>query len=153
MSIARNPFLELAALMIVSALLGALSVVFVLLTGDVVQGRSLNWAALTRSDSLVYYPVIAAGLAAISVTWYLRRGDLRPFRYWDGVLWGLFCFVATATLALIPQILSGAQGSPYGVLGTLIFVYFGGGLFALPAMFTVGPLALWSWHRVLAALR
>jgi hypothetical protein len=150
--IPKNSSLELIALVVVSALLGGLSVVVALLIGNLAQGRGVNWAALTCSESLLYYPVFAAALAATAVLWYVRRGDLQIFSYWDGVLWGVACFLATATIALIPN-LSSARGSPYGLVGTMVFVYLGGGLFALPAVFTVAPLALWCWHRVVARLR
>jgi hypothetical protein len=149
----RNVPLELAALVILSALLGALSVVVVLLVGDLVQGRGLNFAALTRSDSTGYYWLVSAGLAGTALIWYFQRGYAQPFVYWKGVIWGLVCFALTAAVVLIPQLPSAIKDPVLGLFGTLFFVYVAGGAFSLPAIFTVAPLTVWLWHTVIAAMR
>lgn len=149
----RNVPLELAALVILSALLGALSVVIVLLVGDLVQGRGLNFAALTRSDSAGYYAIASIGLAGTALIWYFQRGYMQPFTYWNGVIWGLICFALTATVVLIPQLPSAVKDPVLGLFGTLFFVYVAGGAFSLPAIFTIAPLTVWLWHTVIAAMR
>ena len=149
----RNVPLEIAALVIVSALLGALSVVVVLLIGDLVQGRGLNFAALTRSDSTGYYLIASAGLAGTALIWYFQRGYAQPFTYWNGVIWGVTCFALAATVVLIPQIPIAIKDPVLGLFGTLFFVYVAGGLFALPAIFTIAPFTVWLWHTIIAAMR
>lgn len=149
----RNTLLELVALIALSAVLGVCAVIASLLIADLVQGRGFNTPALTRPESLVFYLAFAVGLAVASVIWYSRRGDLRPYRYWDGVLWGVVCYALTATIAIVPELPSIARDPVLGLFGTLFFVYIAGGAFALPAILTVAPLALWCWHKLLSALR
>ena len=72
---------EVAALLALSAALGVVAVVVTLLAGDVVQGRGLNFAALTRSDSTGYYLYASAGLAGSALIWYFQRGYTQPFTY------------------------------------------------------------------------
>lgn len=136
-----------------SAVLGAVAVVVTLLAGDVVQGRGLNFAALTRSESTSYYFMASAGLAGTSLIWYFQRGYAQPFTYWNGVTWGAVCFALTATILLIPQLPSVIKDPVFGLFGTLFFVYVAGGAFALPAIFTVVPFTVWLWHATIAAMR
>ncbi|NJK46026.1 MAG: hypothetical protein HC933_18755 [Pleurocapsa sp. SU_196_0] len=149
----RNPPLELTVLVLLSAVIGVVAVVFTLFVADLVQGRGLNFAALTRSESLSLYPAFAVGLAVTAVIWYIRRGDALPFRFWDGVIWGVVCFALVATIALLTNLPSILKDPVIGLGGTVIFIYVVGGLFALPAIFTVAPFTVWVWHTTLAALR
>lgn len=146
-------FIEVVALLALSAILGVVAVVVTLLAGDVVQGRGLNFAALTRPDSAGYYLIASAGLAGTALIWYFRRVHTQPFTYWNGVVWGVVCFALTATVALIPQIPSMIKDPVLGLAGTLFFVYVAGGAFALPAIFTIAPFTVWLWHTVIAAMR
>jgi hypothetical protein len=143
----------LPVLVLVSAVIGVVAVVVTLLVADLVQGRGLNVAGLTRSESLTLYPAFAVGLAVTVVIWYLRRGDATPFRYWDGVIWGVVCFALVATIALLTSLPSILRDPVMGLGGTVFFVYVVGGLFALPAIFTVAPFTVWVWHATLEALR
>jgi hypothetical protein len=149
----RNPPRELPVLVLLSAVIGVVAVIFTLLAADLVQGRGLNFAALTRSESLILYPAFAVGLAVTAVIWYVRRGDQLPLRYWDGVTWGVVCFALVATTALLTSLPSILKDPVMGFGGTVFFVYGVGGLFALPAIFTVAPFTVWAWHTTLAALR
>ena len=145
--------IEVAALLALSAALGVVAVVVTLLAGDVVQGRGLNFAALTRSDSTGYYLLAGAGLAGSALIWYFQRGYTQPFTYWNGVVWGVVCYALTATVLVISQVPTAIKEPVFGLFGLLFFVYLAGGAFALPAIFTIAPLALWSWHGVVAWLR
>lgn len=145
--------IEVVALLAVSAVFGVIAVVVTLLAGDLVQGRGLNFAALTRSDSTGYYLIASIGLAGTALIWYLQRGYTQPFTYWNGVVWGVVCFALTATVVLIPQLPSAAKDPVLGLFGTLFFVYAAGGLFALPAIFTIAPFTVWLWYATIAAMR
>ena len=145
--------IEISSLLVLSAVLGLVAVVVTLLGADLVQGRGLNLAALTRSESTSYYLIAGAGLAGTAMIWYVRGGYTQPFRYWNGVLWGVVCFAMTATLVLIPSLPSILKDTVVGFVGTLFFVYVAGGAFALPAIFTVAPCTVWLWHATITALR
>ena len=145
--------IEVAALLALSAALGVVAVVVTLLAGDVVQGRGLNFAALTRSESTGYYLYASAGLAGSALIWYFQRGYTQPFTYWNGVVWGVVCFALTATVLVIPQLPGAIKDPVLGLFGTLFFVYVAGGAFALPAIFTIAPLTVWLWHITIAAMR
>ncbi len=149
----QNTPLEGLALVVVSALLGALAVAVTLLAADLVQGRGLNFASLISPDALMYFPALALGLAVTSLIWYSRRGAERAYRYRDGLVWGVVCFLLTATAVLLLSLPGILGDSEFGLTGTLFFVYIVGGVFALPAIFTVAPLALWLWHRTIKTLR
>ena len=146
-------FIEVTALLALSAVLGAVAVVVTLLAGDLVQGRGLNFAALTRSESTGYYFLASAGLAGTALIWYFQRGYAQPFTYWNGVIWGAVCFAVTATVLMIPSLPSAIKDPVFGLFGYLFFVYVAGGAFSLPAIFTVAPLTVWLWHTVIAAMR
>jgi hypothetical protein len=152
MSTVKNPNLEMLALVILSALMGSLGVMLSLIAADLIQGRHPNLASLGTSDTLKMCGLVGFGFALTALIWYVRHGWESPFRYWDGVVWGLVCYAMSATLALVVSLQSVAKDVVLGLPGTLVTVYVVGGVFALPAIFTVAPLTLLIWYKAVSLL-
>lgn len=90
-----------------------------------------------------------AGIAPTSLIWYTRRRHA-PYRYLEGVLWGVVGLAFSITVFTLMSTSTLQQSvSPATTLGGVIMLAFA---FSLPVLFTVAPLTVYFWHRAVRAM-
>jgi hypothetical protein len=102
---------------------------------------SFVWESLTSFSLLAL-----AGIAPTSLIWYARR-RYAPYRYLEGVLWGVVGLVFSVTIFI-------AFRSPQVAWSmTVFFNVFPIALaLSVPVLLTVAPLTVYFWHRAIRAM-
>jgi glucan phosphoethanolaminetransferase (alkaline phosphatase superfamily) len=103
------------------------------------------WETLTSFSLLAL-----AGIAPTSLIWYVRRRHA-PYRYFEGVLWGVVGLAFSVTIFMVMSAFRFQQSaSPMTTFFGLILMAFA---LCVPVLFTVAPLTVYFWHRAIRAMK
>ncbi len=136
---AMNTVREVAVVLLISVIASVGAGLGFLLT---ISPMNLAW------DDLLWFSLLAlAGITPTSLIWYARRRHA-PYRYLEGVLWGVVGLVFSVTIFF-------AFRSPLsGWLMTAFFHAFPiAFVLSVPVLLTVAPLTVYFWHRAIRAMQ